>query len=57
MPRMNASTQPFVSPVPGQWVIQRRFRSWAVFDPDGTLVCITLYKRGADEVVRRLAAE
>jgi hypothetical protein len=56
MPRMNASAQPYVSPVPGQWVIQRRFRSWAVFDPDGTLVCITLCKRGAEEVVRRLEA-
>jgi hypothetical protein len=22
----------------------------AVFDPDGTLVCITLYKRAAEEV-------
>jgi hypothetical protein len=37
-------------------VIQKRFRGWAGFDPDGALVCITLYKRGAEEVVRRLAA-
>lgn len=56
MPRTNASAEPHVSPVPGQWVIQRRFRSWAVLDPDGALVRITHYKRGAEEVVRRLAA-
>jgi hypothetical protein len=55
MPRMNASAQRHVSPLPGQWVIQRRFRNWLVFDPDGALVCITLYKRGAEEVIRRLS--
>lgn len=26
-----------------------------VVAPDGALVCITVYKRGAEEVVRRLA--
>ncbi len=30
-------------------------RYWAVVDPAGTLVCLTVYKRGAEEVVRRLA--
>ena len=36
--------------------IQRygRTRFWAVYDGDGTLVCVTVYKRGAIEVVRRL---
>lgn len=29
-------------------------RYWAVVDPAGALVCLTVYKRGADEVVRRL---
>jgi hypothetical protein len=29
----------------------RRF--WAVYDVDGTLICVTVYKRGAKEVVRR----
>ena len=28
---------------------------WAVIDADGTLVCLCVYKRGALEVVRRLA--
>lgn len=29
---------------------------WQVFDPNGDLVCLTVYKRGAEEVVRRLMA-
>jgi hypothetical protein len=33
----------------------RGSRFWAVIDPAEELVCITVYKRGADEVVRRLA--
>jgi hypothetical protein len=31
-------------------------RYWMVIDPEGKLVCVTVYKRGAVEVVRRLAA-
>ncbi|MGH9764319.1 MAG: hypothetical protein ACREAC_26080 [Blastocatellia bacterium] len=27
---------------------------WAVYDDDGELVCVTVYKKGAKEVVRRL---
>jgi hypothetical protein len=30
--------------------------SWMVLDPQGQLVCLTVYTRGAVEVVRRLAA-
>ena len=30
-------------------------RFWAVYTADGTLICVTVYKRGAQEVVRRLA--
>jgi hypothetical protein len=29
-------------------------RYWSVVGPDGSLVCVTLYKRGALEVVRLL---
>lgn len=29
-------------------------RFWAVFDGVGTLVCVCVYKKGADEVIRRL---
>jgi hypothetical protein len=38
-------------------LIQKRERSrhWMVIDPGGELVCLTVYKRGAMEVVRRLA--
>lgn len=36
--------------------IQRRDRHWQVIDPAGELVCVTVYKRGAEEVIRRLAA-
>jgi len=31
-------------------------RYFAVYDDDGELVCVTVYKKGAREVVRRLAA-
>lgn len=33
--------------------IEKRGRYWAVID-DTELVCITVYKKGAQEVVRRL---
>ena len=29
-------------------------RYWAVRDPGGELVCLTVYKKGAEEVRRRL---
>jgi hypothetical protein len=35
---------------------QHTIRWWEVRDPQGELVCVTVYKRGAVEVVRRLAA-
>ena len=31
-------------------------RFWAVWDADGTLVVVCVYKKGAQEVVRRLVA-
>lgn len=34
--------------------IRKYYRYWAVYDADEQLVCITLYKKGAKEVVRRL---
>lgn len=34
--------------------ITRRGRFWAVRDRAGTLVCLTVYKCGAEEVTRRL---
>ena len=35
--------------------IKRYGRYWAVYDDAGVLVCVCLYKKGAAEVVRRLA--
>jgi hypothetical protein len=34
----------------------RASRHWAIYDADGDLVCLTVYKRGAEEVVRRVQA-
>ena len=39
--------------VAGTLRIERRGRYWAVFDGD-VLVCLTVYQKGAREVVRRL---
>lgn len=36
--------------------IQRYKRFWEVRAPSGELVCLTVYKRGAKEVVRRLGS-
>ncbi len=38
----------------GDFRIIRRGRFWIVKDPEGSLVCVTVYKKGALEVVRRL---
>lgn len=32
-------------------------RNWAVYDDCGDLICITVYKKGAIEVVNRLSGE
>ena len=37
--------------------IRRRGRFWEVLDATGELVCMTVDKRGAKEVVRRLRGE
>jgi hypothetical protein len=37
------------------YTIQRRNRCWEVRDPAGDLVCLTVYKCGAQEVVRRIS--
>jgi hypothetical protein len=40
---------------PATYTINRRGRFWEVRDAADTLVCLTVYKRGAREVIRRLA--
>ena len=37
-------------------VKQTKSRWWEILDPAGELVCLTVYRRGAREVVRRLSA-
>jgi hypothetical protein len=36
--------------------IRKYGRYWAVMDAEGALICVTVYKKGAAEVVRRLQA-
>lgn len=36
--------------------IEKYGRYWAVYEADGMLVCLTVYKKGALEVLRRLLA-
>jgi hypothetical protein len=31
-------------------------RFWAVYDDDDELICVTVYKKGAKEVIRRLTS-
>jgi hypothetical protein len=38
------------------FTIHKYKRFWQVTDADGQLVCLTVYRRGAKEVVRRLTA-
>lgn len=40
----------------GRYTIAPEGRAWAVHDAAGELVALTVYKRGAAEVVRRLEA-
>jgi hypothetical protein len=56
-----ANAQQGAAPAPTQpacCTIRRRkdTRWWEVIDPNDELVCLTVYRRGAREVVRRLAA-
>lgn len=30
-------------------------RYWSIYDNDGTLICVTVYKKGAKEVFNRLS--
>jgi hypothetical protein len=44
------------TPKPFEIVKRKTSRWWEVRDPEGELVCLTVYRKGAREVVRRLAA-
>jgi antitoxin component YwqK of YwqJK toxin-antitoxin module len=34
----------------------KQTRNWAIYDQSGELIAVTLYKKGAQEIVRRLTA-
>jgi hypothetical protein len=54
-----AETQTIAAPAADPqrgYTIRSHGRNWRVIDPASQLVCITVYKKGAVEVVRRLAA-
>ena len=36
--------------------IEKYGRFFGVYDPEGKLVCVTVYRKGAIEVIRRLKA-
>ena len=38
-------------------VVKYGSRYWAVLAPAGELVCVTLYRKGAQEVVKRLSPQ
>ncbi len=40
-----------------EYAFARYGRFWAVYDPVGGLVCVTVYKKGAAEVIRRLSPD
>ena len=42
------------TPAPDGWTLQKYGRFWAVYD-HGTLVVVTVYRKGALEVIKRLA--
>jgi hypothetical protein len=54
MAKKKPAAPPAADPQRG-YTIGRRGRNWTVWDPAGQLVCITVYRKGALEVVRRLA--
>jgi hypothetical protein len=48
---------PAAAATPAYTIIkQKKSRWWEVRDPGNELVCLTVYRKGAREVVRRLAA-
>ncbi len=57
MPRKPKGPPPVAAEKPAYTIVkQTKSRWWEVRDPDDELVCLTVYRKGAREVVRRLAA-
>ncbi|HYW10459.1 MAG TPA: hypothetical protein VE871_00850 [Longimicrobium sp.] len=56
MARKQQDNAPAPAAQPAYKVKRETDRRWEARAPRGVLVCVTVYKRGAVEVVRRLAA-
>ncbi|HEY0155631.1 MAG TPA: hypothetical protein VGB92_26830 [Longimicrobium sp.] len=57
MPRKPKDPAPTAAQKPGYTIVKlTKSRWWEVRDPNDELVCLTVYRKGAREVVRRLAA-
>jgi hypothetical protein len=57
MAKKQQDSAPAPATQPAYKVVKRaKDRAWEVRDAQDELVCVTLYKRGTVEVVRRLAA-
>ena len=57
MPADPKDPTPAAAAKPAYTIIkQKHSRWWEVRDPENELVCLTVYRKGAREVVRRLAA-
>jgi hypothetical protein len=57
MPRKQKEPSPAAAEKPAYTIVkQAKSRWWEVRDPNDELVCLTVYRKGAREVVRRLAA-
>lgn len=55
LPRSRTVRRP-IKDARGAYAIKRRKRFWEVLDSAGQLVCLTVYKPGAEEVIRRLGS-
>jgi hypothetical protein len=57
MPDDPKDPTPVAAATPAYAIIkQKHSRWWEVRDPEHELVCLTVYRKGAREVVQRLAA-
>ena len=57
MPQKPKDPAPAETAKPAYTIVkQTKSRWWEVRDPNDELVCLTVYRKGAREVVRRLAA-
>jgi len=49
-------TPPDAPSTVAEMTVERHGRHWAVYDDHDELVCLTVYRKGAVEVIRRLSS-